>query len=420
MLKAIKVSGITIVISLLLITSVACKAEYSLHVIVGSGQGQVTPLSGTYTEGTSVTIAAIPDSGWEFDHWEGAVSGNENPVYMRMHSNKYVEAYFVETQLPTPTPTPTRTPTPTPIVTATPVLTPSPTPTILPSPTPTPTRTTTPTPTPTPTSLSVSIDYFWVGCAYGGDVQLVVVVNDEQLNASPYFMPPGDEDFSMVNFELNNRNHERVFHTSSAKGNLKINVLAYHRDNSQKNYLAQLNMMAWYYGDSINMLKSLVMNMPQNDQLLGYYTYTWGSDENWGIGQHSNVGTDGLRIWYSIWSNTDPGSISEPSVGQPDVTIASVTVPATVQRDSYLMWLNTLRIKNNEECDMSIDWQVSSSANANEEFDSGTVDVPANGYIDVSRYFSYSGDPVGTDVITYTISYDGVVLDTKSANTVVQ
>jgi flagellin FlaB len=106
MLKAFKLLGVTIVLSLLLITSVACKAEYSLHVIVGGGQGVVTPSSGTYTEGTSVTIAAIPDSGWEFDRWDGDISGDENPTTVRISRDKIIQAYFVEIQVPTPTPTP--------------------------------------------------------------------------------------------------------------------------------------------------------------------------------------------------------------------------------------------------------------------------------------------------------------------------
>ena len=154
MLKAIKVSGITIVISLLLITSLACKAEYSLHVIVGSGQGQVTPLSGTYTEGTSVTIAAIPDSGWEFERWEGDISGDGNPATIRIESDRIIEAYFVETQLPTPSPEPTVTPIPSPSITSTPTptstSTTTPIPTSTPMPTPTSGPTATPTLTPTP------------------------------------------------------------------------------------------------------------------------------------------------------------------------------------------------------------------------------------------------------------------------------
>lgn len=169
MSKAFRVSSIIILISVLLVTLVACKAEYSLDVTVMSGQGVVTPSSGQYQEGTLITIAAIPSSGWEFDRWEGDFSGDENPTTIRMSRDRTIDACFVETQLPTPTPTripidiiwgtptpiptPTTMPTPTPTSTSTPTSTPTfaSTPTPTPTSTPTPTHTPTPTPTPTPT-----------------------------------------------------------------------------------------------------------------------------------------------------------------------------------------------------------------------------------------------------------------------------
>jgi hypothetical protein len=121
MLKVFRVYGIIIVILLLLPLLVGCKdAEYSLSVTVGSGQGTVTPSSGIYMKGTLVNISAIPDSGWEFERWEGDVIGSQNPqAQVRMKSDKTIEAYFVEIYSPTPTPNhspiPTPTPTPTPI-----------------------------------------------------------------------------------------------------------------------------------------------------------------------------------------------------------------------------------------------------------------------------------------------------------------
>ena len=59
-------------------------------------------------------MAAIPASGWEFDRWEGFYNVSENPVYIRMDSDKNLSAYFMELPTPTPTPTPSPTPTPTP------------------------------------------------------------------------------------------------------------------------------------------------------------------------------------------------------------------------------------------------------------------------------------------------------------------
>jgi hypothetical protein len=126
-MKLTKVAAIAL-LSIVLVSTAACGTKsYQLYTSV-SGQGVVSPSSGTYDDGELVSIAAVPSSGWEFDYWDGGVTGSENPVYIRMHSNKNVEAHFTEIQVPTPTPTatptPTPTPMPTPIVTPTPTLTP--------------------------------------------------------------------------------------------------------------------------------------------------------------------------------------------------------------------------------------------------------------------------------------------------------
>ena len=117
-MKAIRISIVIIAVLLLLPFLVACEKEYRLSVYVYGGQGVVTPSSGTYSEGTLITISAVPDSGWEFERWEGDVEGNLEPLArVWMNSDKTISAYFVETQPPTPTPTlsPVHTATPTPI-----------------------------------------------------------------------------------------------------------------------------------------------------------------------------------------------------------------------------------------------------------------------------------------------------------------
>lgn len=121
MLKVFRASTIIILLSVLLVTSLACKAEYSLRVSVGGGQGNVTPISEKYTSGDTATIAAVPASGWEFDHWAyGGQTGSDNPLRITMDSDKTVQAYFNETVSTTPTPTPTAVPSPTPSPTSAP------------------------------------------------------------------------------------------------------------------------------------------------------------------------------------------------------------------------------------------------------------------------------------------------------------
>jgi PKD repeat protein len=62
------------------------------------GQGSITlnPPGGTYSEGTVVTLTAVPASGWQFDNWSGDLSGSTNPTTITMNSDKSVTAHFSE------------------------------------------------------------------------------------------------------------------------------------------------------------------------------------------------------------------------------------------------------------------------------------------------------------------------------------
>jgi len=65
------------------------------------GSGYVSPSSGTYDEGTVVTLTATPGTGYEFSHWSGSVSGTTNPKNITMNNDKHVIANFTEVQIPT-------------------------------------------------------------------------------------------------------------------------------------------------------------------------------------------------------------------------------------------------------------------------------------------------------------------------------
>ena len=61
------------------------------------GQGSVafTPGGGLYDENAEVEVAAVPEAGWRFDHWEGDLTGPANPEYLTMDGSKSVTAFFV-------------------------------------------------------------------------------------------------------------------------------------------------------------------------------------------------------------------------------------------------------------------------------------------------------------------------------------
>jgi Divergent InlB B-repeat domain len=91
-----------ILYSLLLLALICCTNEYKLSVEVsGNGTYQVSPQKSNYEEGESVTITAIPDTGWLFNKWSGSVNTNYNPLYVRMDGDKYMELVFSVPYSPT-------------------------------------------------------------------------------------------------------------------------------------------------------------------------------------------------------------------------------------------------------------------------------------------------------------------------------
>lgn len=64
-------------------------------VVFRVGNGTVTPGSGDYEAGTTVTLTAVPDAGATFDHWSGDAMGTSPIVDILMDRDKEVTAHFV-------------------------------------------------------------------------------------------------------------------------------------------------------------------------------------------------------------------------------------------------------------------------------------------------------------------------------------
>ena len=64
---------------------ISCSSEpdtvlYTLNVSINpTDGGTVSPSSGEFEEGSSVTINATPNTGYQFDSWSGNASGSESP-----------------------------------------------------------------------------------------------------------------------------------------------------------------------------------------------------------------------------------------------------------------------------------------------------------------------------------------------------
>jgi len=84
----------------------ACTTSYTLTTAVspsGAGTVLLTPPGSTsspqtYTAGTVVTLTPQANSGWVFDHWEGALGGSANPGTVPMIANMSVTAVFEQQQ----------------------------------------------------------------------------------------------------------------------------------------------------------------------------------------------------------------------------------------------------------------------------------------------------------------------------------
>jgi hypothetical protein len=72
-----------------------CEPPQALStVIVGEGTVLKDPDESAYAVGEVVTLTAVPDLGWEFNRWEGDVSGVQNPTQLTIDGNPSVIAIF--------------------------------------------------------------------------------------------------------------------------------------------------------------------------------------------------------------------------------------------------------------------------------------------------------------------------------------
>ncbi|MEX2573761.1 MAG: hypothetical protein WD317_05665 [Balneolaceae bacterium] len=77
--------------------------KYTLDVEV-EGNGHVyeelaeDPAKASYEEGTKVRLTADPTDGWVFSHWEGDLSGDDNPKTLTIEEEMSVKAVFTESK----------------------------------------------------------------------------------------------------------------------------------------------------------------------------------------------------------------------------------------------------------------------------------------------------------------------------------
>ena len=79
------------------VTAVFTEDSYPLTVLVdGSGSVDLSPVGGSYTYNTVVTLTPVASAGWTFSHWSGGISGSANPGAITMTEEKSVTAHFTQ------------------------------------------------------------------------------------------------------------------------------------------------------------------------------------------------------------------------------------------------------------------------------------------------------------------------------------
>ena len=75
----------------------SCTKEYVLNVTVSPPlSGSVSPESGSYKEGSTISIVAVPNLEYDFVGWTGDERGSNNLLIFEMNSNKNIVAEFVK------------------------------------------------------------------------------------------------------------------------------------------------------------------------------------------------------------------------------------------------------------------------------------------------------------------------------------
>ncbi len=68
---------------------------YSLNITANNGTVSKSPSQSSYNCGTSVSLTATPNTGYNFDHWEGDLTGTQNPASVAMSKDMNITAIFV-------------------------------------------------------------------------------------------------------------------------------------------------------------------------------------------------------------------------------------------------------------------------------------------------------------------------------------
>ena len=90
--------AVIILMGIMLVSGLSCGSDEWRLLTYTEGEGTISPAEGNFSHGAELTLTAIPESGWDFDHWGGQINGTVNPITINMDSDKTIYAYFVVKQ----------------------------------------------------------------------------------------------------------------------------------------------------------------------------------------------------------------------------------------------------------------------------------------------------------------------------------
>jgi chitinase len=103
----VAVSLLMLLVGSLATVAVAAPLYTITATVVGQGEVTLDPYKpGGYAKNNIVKVTAIPDTGWTFQKWGGALSGSTNPATLRVAGNATITATFVDSSSGGGTPRP--------------------------------------------------------------------------------------------------------------------------------------------------------------------------------------------------------------------------------------------------------------------------------------------------------------------------
>ncbi|MDV2988839.1 MAG: fibronectin type III domain-containing protein [Dehalogenimonas sp.] len=233
--------------------------------------------------------------------------------------------------------------------------------------------------------------------------------------------PPHTEVFQQQGIYFQNymtqKINQTLWHTDRASENVRVSIMAVSRMTTSPfgSILASLGSL-WANSQGIPVSASDIQQVlgPTGDQLVGYYDLGLLNSTNaWGIGQQfKGVGYGDIKLWLSVWSETQPALGATPIVN-PSVKIGTVDGPTQILAGNTYSY--TVTLVNTELHQVDLVLTVESTIPNTQPV---TQQVAIGGNSSTNVTFNLRFDQPGARTLTFSLAVSGRVFQssTKSIN----